>query len=317
MGTGYMEAGLVDLQRSLPSLTTLGVQGTRRRWRSCCPARAIGARRGHQEPVREAPTPPEEAAVPPGLEGRGLVTEGVGKPGTAGTTRPVLPAPLPPCPSAPSSAGPGRTTSNAAVSAVFRAAPYSGQDPAGPGRAAEAHAGCGRRRERGGGNGPRRAGSPRRVADGAKPLQLQMQAWGGHPHLLSWVLCQSPPGIPEVSPQRAKSVAAKAKSYQHTSEILKAILKDLEGSAYELGPETKEKETLQEEGHRPEVPVSAQKTGAGEAGRRSTNPGDAQDFQKYCIEGVVAVLGSVLFGMLLCCALCVWKRRRERRSAAV
>ncbi|XP_064027077.1 uncharacterized protein LOC135190089 isoform X2 [Pogoniulus pusillus] len=118
-------------------------------------------------------------------------------------------------------------------------------------------------------------------------------------------------------PQRAKSVAAKAKSYQHTSEILKAILKDLEGSAYELGPETKEKETLQEEGHRPEVPVSAQKTGAGEAGRRSTNPGDAQDFQKYCIEGVVAVLGSVLFGMLLCCALCVWKRRRERRSAAV
>ncbi|XP_064027649.1 tubulin epsilon and delta complex protein 2 isoform X1 [Pogoniulus pusillus] len=63
--------------------------------------------------------------------------------------RPVLPAPLPPCPSAPSSAGPGRTTSNAAVSAVFRAAPYSGQDPAGPGRRGS----CGLRAAGGGESG--------------------------------------------------------------------------------------------------------------------------------------------------------------------
>ena len=46
-------------------------------------------------------------------------------------------------------------------------------------------------------------------------------------------------------------------------------------------------------------------------GRRNSNAVDANDFQKYCIEGAVAVLGSVLFGMALCGAICVWRKRKQ------
>ncbi|XP_056364740.1 uncharacterized protein LOC130262015 isoform X1 [Oenanthe melanoleuca] len=47
-------------------------------------------------------------------------------------------------------------------------------------------------------------------------------------------------------------------------------------------------------------------------GRVDTNAVDANSFQKYCIEGIVAVLGSMLLGMVLCCVLHVWRKRRKK-----
>ncbi|XP_074878333.1 uncharacterized protein LOC142028274 [Buteo buteo] len=55
---------------------------------------------------------------------------------------------------------------------------------------------------------------------------------------------------------------------------------------------------------------------AGVDDKRNTNAVDPQDFRYYCIEGAVAVLGSVLFGMILCCVICLWRKRRRRLSAA-
>lgn len=46
-------------------------------------------------------------------------------------------------------------------------------------------------------------------------------------------------------------------------------------------------------------------------GRADTSAVDANSFQKYCIEGIVAVLGSMLLGMVLCCVLHVWRKRRK------
>ncbi|KAM4756466.1 uncharacterized protein ACIQIH_019232 [Cyanocitta cristata] len=51
-------------------------------------------------------------------------------------------------------------------------------------------------------------------------------------------------------------------------------------------------------------------------GRADPNAVDADNFQKYCIEGIVAVLGSMLLGMVLCCVLHVWKKRRKRLAAS-
>ncbi|XP_077047865.1 uncharacterized protein LOC143696181 [Agelaius phoeniceus] len=59
-------------------------------------------------------------------------------------------------------------------------------------------------------------------------------------------------------------------------------------------------------------------TGDGEAepdtpvlGRADTNAVDASSFQTYCIEGIVAILGSMLLGMVLCCVIHVWRKRRK------
>ena len=46
-------------------------------------------------------------------------------------------------------------------------------------------------------------------------------------------------------------------------------------------------------------------------GKRNANAMDPKDFQKYCIEGAVAILGSVLFGMILCGVICLWRKRRQ------
>lgn len=46
-------------------------------------------------------------------------------------------------------------------------------------------------------------------------------------------------------------------------------------------------------------------------GRADTDAVDANSFQKYCIEGIVAVLGSMLLGMVLCCVFHVWRKRRK------
>ncbi|KAM9603760.1 uncharacterized protein ACIBXB_002903 [Morphnus guianensis] len=148
-------------------------------------------------------------------------------------------------------------------------------------------------------------------------------------------------------PQRAKykAKAEIGKSSQRSPEVLKEILKELDKAAREMDRETVEKEAFQE-GDSDAVPVSDEKTGAiqstgvpvavlsspGEAhharrhefspknagvdGKRNTNAMDPQDFRYYCIEGAVAVLGSVLFGMILCCVIRLWRKRQRRLSAA-
>lgn len=46
-------------------------------------------------------------------------------------------------------------------------------------------------------------------------------------------------------------------------------------------------------------------------GKSNTNATNPEDFQKYWIEGAVAILGSVLFGMGLCCAIYLWRERKK------
>ncbi|KAM6232294.1 uncharacterized protein M6G45_014932 [Spheniscus humboldti] len=144
-------------------------------------------------------------------------------------------------------------------------------------------------------------------------------------------------------PQGAKHKAEMGRSSQRSSEVLKEILQELHKAPHEMDGETVEKEALQEGGSHA-VPVSDEKTGAiqstgvpvlsnpGEAhragiyeffrknpgvdGKRNTNATDPKDFQKYCIEGAVAVLGSMLLGMALCCVICLWRKRKQRLSAA-
>ncbi|XP_069630068.1 uncharacterized protein [Haliaeetus albicilla] len=150
-----------------------------------------------------------------------------------------------------------------------------------------------------------------------------------------------------MGPQRAKykAKAEIGKSSQRSREVLKEILKELDKAAHEMDRETVEKEAFQD-GDSHTVPVTDEKTGAvqstgvpvavlsspGEAhhmrrydffpknpgadGKRNTNAMDPQDFRYYCIEGAVAVLGSVLFGMILCCVIRLWWKRRRRLSAA-
>ena len=68
-----------------------------------------------------------------------------------------------------------------------------------------------------------------------------------------------------------------------------------------------------------EIPSSAQDTlmltrrivPPGVSGKRNSNAVNADGYWSYCIEGIAAVLGSVVFGMILCCGVCVWWRRRE------
>ncbi|CAN8205740.1 unnamed protein product [Coccothraustes coccothraustes] len=46
-------------------------------------------------------------------------------------------------------------------------------------------------------------------------------------------------------------------------------------------------------------------------GRADTNAVDANSFQTYCIEGIMAILGSIVLGMVLCCVIHVWRKRRK------
>ncbi|KAM9266887.1 uncharacterized protein FYN16_006096 [Cariama cristata] len=133
------------------------------------------------------------------------------------------------------------------------------------------------------------------------------------------------------------------KSSQQSSEVLKEILGDLDQAAQEMDHGTMEKEALQEGGNH-EVPISDGKKGTiqsagmpvlsnpGEAhhtrvyevfqenpgvdGRRSANAVGPQDFRKYCTEGVMAILGSMLLGMVFCFAIYQWRKRQKRLAAA-
>ena len=46
-------------------------------------------------------------------------------------------------------------------------------------------------------------------------------------------------------------------------------------------------------------------------GTRNRNAMDPKAFQKYCIEGSVAVVGSILLGMVFCCVIRLWRKRRR------
>lgn len=46
-------------------------------------------------------------------------------------------------------------------------------------------------------------------------------------------------------------------------------------------------------------------------GKRNSNDVAPEDFQKHCIEGAVAVLGSMLLGMVLCCMISLWRKRKR------
>ncbi|TRZ16004.1 hypothetical protein HGM15179_011078 [Zosterops borbonicus] len=108
----------------------------------------------------------------------------------------------------------------------------------------------------------------------------------------------------------------RAQSSMETSKVLHEILRELKmilGGVNSLNLNS---------------PVSRRSTSAGNSradlkavdngadpnavvGRADTNAVDANSFQKYCIEGIVAVLGSMLLGMVLCCVLHVWRKRRK------
>ncbi|XP_064330179.1 uncharacterized protein LOC135317684 [Phalacrocorax carbo] len=125
-----------------------------------------------------------------------------------------------------------------------------------------------------------------------------------------------------MGPQRAKYEAERGKSSQRSSEVLKEILKDLDKAALEMDRETAENEALQEGGSHA-VPVSDDRRGAiqsvevpGVDGTRNRNAMDPKAFQKYCIEGSVAVVGSILLGMVFCCVIRLWRKRRRRLAAA-
>ncbi|XP_027525243.1 uncharacterized protein LOC113960084 isoform X1 [Corapipo altera] len=51
-------------------------------------------------------------------------------------------------------------------------------------------------------------------------------------------------------------------------------------------------------------------------GRADPNSVGADTFQTYCIEGIVAVLGSILLGMALYCVFHLWRKRRKRLAAS-
>ncbi|XP_039242321.1 uncharacterized protein LOC113995197 [Pipra filicauda] len=51
-------------------------------------------------------------------------------------------------------------------------------------------------------------------------------------------------------------------------------------------------------------------------GRADPNSVGADTFQTYCIEGIVAVLGSILLGMALYCVFHLWRKRRRRLAAS-
>ncbi|XP_074709439.1 uncharacterized protein LOC141936417 [Strix uralensis] len=146
-------------------------------------------------------------------------------------------------------------------------------------------------------------------------------------------------------PQRAKYNAEMGKSSQWASEVVQGILKELDRTmpAQGMDRESMEKEVFGEGGSQA-VPASAERTGAmqsagvqvlfspGEAhhdrvykflrndpgtdGKGRANAADPMNFRKYCVEGALAVLGSMLLGMVFCCVICVWRKRKRRLDEA-
>lgn len=142
-------------------------------------------------------------------------------------------------------------------------------------------------------------------------------------------------------PQKAKTKGERRKSSQRSSQVTKELLEELDKAARETDRGIVEQEALQEGGSQA-VPGSDETTRAiqqigvpalpnpgnarragmddflqknpGGDGKRRTNATDANNFQKYCLEGAMAILGSILFGMVLCCAICLWRKRKKFRA---
>ncbi|XP_029862108.1 uncharacterized protein LOC115337830 isoform X2 [Aquila chrysaetos chrysaetos] len=113
-------------------------------------------------------------------------------------------------------------------------------------------------------------------------------------------------------PQRAKykAKAEIGKSSQQSPEVLKEILEEFQEEAARVAVLSSPGEAHHARRY-DFFPKSA-----GVDGKRNTNAMAPQDFRYYCIEGAVAVLGSVLFGMILCCVIRLWRKRQRRRSGA-
>ncbi|XP_049653241.1 uncharacterized protein LOC126037056 isoform X1 [Accipiter gentilis] len=62
-------------------------------------------------------------------------------------------------------------------------------------------------------------------------------------------------------------------------------------------------------------PLTCRIVPPGVDGKRNANAADAKDFQKYCTEGAMVVLGSVLLGMVLCCVVRLWRKGRRSLSS--
>ncbi|KAM9542435.1 uncharacterized protein ACIB01_011464 [Guaruba guarouba] len=104
-------------------------------------------------------------------------------------------------------------------------------------------------------------------------------------------------------------------SSQGSSEALRRILTDLDEAAQEANPETVE---AFQEGDRRGAPASGGKRGAyssvdepGVDEKKNPNAADQNEFWKPCTEGITAVLGSMLLGMVFCCVIHLWRKRRR------
>ncbi|XP_030350688.1 uncharacterized protein LOC115611613 isoform X2 [Strigops habroptila] len=121
-------------------------------------------------------------------------------------------------------------------------------------------------------------------------------------------------------PPEAKYKDEIGESSQGSSEVLREILTDLDEAAHEVNRETME--ALQE-GDRRGVPASGGRMGAyssvdepGVDDKKNPNAADQNEFRKLCTEGIMVVLGSMLLGMVFCCVIHLWRKRRRRIAAA-
>eukprot|EP00075_Anas_platyrhynchos_P034189 XP_027323442.1 translation initiation factor IF-2-like isoform X1 [Anas platyrhynchos] len=143
-----------------------------------------------------------------------------------------------------------------------------------------------------------------------------------------------------LGPRRARHQARRGQSSQRTSAILQEILQELEGAQGADG-EAVQKEalprgnTLPGSEGAPEAapatvppvlsePGEARHTGVfqffqenpGAAGERSASASAGAAVRKHCLVSAAAIVGSLLFGTLLCCGVIRLRRRRQQRLSA-
>ncbi|XP_040425167.1 guanine nucleotide-binding protein G(s) subunit alpha isoforms XLas-like isoform X2 [Cygnus olor] len=148
-----------------------------------------------------------------------------------------------------------------------------------------------------------------------------------------------PQGDP-TSPRRATYQAKRGKSSQRTSGILKEILKELEGAqgadgeavqqeAFPRGNTLPGSEGAREAAQATVPPVLSEPGEAhhtrvfqffqekpGAAGEGTASASDGAAVRKHCLVSAAAIVGSLLFGTLLCCGLIRLRRRRQQRLSA-
>ncbi|XP_069728057.1 uncharacterized protein [Phaenicophaeus curvirostris] len=122
--------------------------------------------------------------------------------------------------------------------------------------------------------------------------------------------------------ERAKDNTKARKSSQLPSDLLKEILEELEKAEPGTDGGTVDEEALWEGGVRA-APISDEETGPiqstgapGEDGDKNSKTVALKGFWSYCSEGIAAVLGCMLLGMVFCCVCRLWRKRRRNRSRA-